>query len=482
MHSSLAPIDQLSKKQRGFVLENSWSDVADRIMTAHVETFASHLAGSCFKVEHLDDRETPCNNNCFIVAPTYSGKTEAGRKVRSFYDQLAQEYQQNRGEELATYHDKLSSWQSRQSGIGKRIRDIESQAELSDDERNQRLDAAEQRKAELMAEKPAEPLTAPSRGGDATFSGIKTSVTVHQNLLLNADEGALFFDQMDQSIMSIINSSFSGEPNKSLRANANSDPILPILTVCVASQRKPFDTFINSKMGRLCIGSGFFDRFGIVYVSAKDLDQAKTYERPDTDTATQIYFSAMRHFFYESIRLGKNGYADRPTLKLTRSGIRAADSASRCIREVVSHYGSFFDDRTYPGRATERMVRMAATDHTFEGAEGDITGEEIENALQRVIWHIHNYYLLFAESEKHYLHEEDAERVADLLARRGRSFPKTQMGSIELELSMTNARVRNAIAHLIKHGQLKQIEKQGSVHFILKHGSHWYDRVLGRGG
>lgn len=471
MTTPLAPVASLSRTCRNFVEEHSWSDVADRLMTAHVSDCATHLTGTRFKVEIPKGKmPRPLNTNSFVVAPAGCGKTDAGELIRRRYDDLVQEHQQSRSEMLESYQDTLIAWQARQSGLNKRIKDIESQDGLSDEERNARLEDVEQRRQQILKEKPAEPSTAPCRGNDFSFAGLKKGIAEHPNLWLNADEGVSVLSHLEERAMALINSGYSGQLHKSLMATGNGNPVIPILTVSIAIQPKPFNQFRDSKMGGTCLGSGFFDRCGFVYVDKEDVAWAKKFETTGPGPATEAYFSAMGHFFGEAIKQGEKGYDTRPVLKVSRRAIPVAERAERCIKAIVEDYAPFFDDLTYPARAYERVIRMAAVDHAFEGAEGDITGEEIENALERVIWHIDNFRLLFDRTEKSYLHLEDADRIAELLFMRGRNrpFPISQMKSMGLELSLSNLRLRNGIACLISEGRLKQIEKSGSVYFKLR--------------
>lgn len=470
MTTPLAPIETLSRTSRLFVQANSWSDVADRLMTAHVSDCATHLTGSCFQVEDPKSKmPRPLNTYSLIVAPPGSGKTDAGEAIRRFYGELVQQHERERGEMLRCYQDKLITWQARQSGLTKRIKQIESYHDMSDEERNERLQDVEQRRQQLLSEEPVEPLTAPCRGNDASFAGMKKRVTENPNLWICVDEGALFFAKQNDATVSLFNSSYSGQPHKSLTANTSSEPVNPILTISIATQRKPLDQFLDSAMGALCLGTGFFNRFAVVYVDADDVACAKKFETAEPGRAAEAYFSTMRHFFKEGVKQGEKGYDLRPILKVSRRATHVAESAERCIRSVVAEYAPFFDELNYPVRAYERMIRMAAVDHAFEGVDGDITAEEIEKALERVIWHIDNFRLLFERTDKSYLHLEDADRIAELLFRRGRNrpFPISQMKSMELELSISNLRLRNGIACLLSEGRLKQIEKAGGVHFKL---------------
>ncbi|WP_083830775.1 DUF3987 domain-containing protein [Herbaspirillum lusitanum] len=471
MTTPLAPVASLSRTPRHFVEEHSWSDVADRLMTAHVSDCATHLTGACFKVEIPKGKmPRPLNTNSFIVAPAGSGKTDAGELILRCYDDLVQEHQQSRSEMLGSYQDNLIAWQARQSGLNKRIKDIESQDGLSDKERNARLEDVEQRRQQLLKEKPVEPATAPCRASDFSFAGIKKGVAKHLNLWIKPDEGFSVLSHLEERGVAIINGGHSGQLYKSLMAAGNGNPVIPIFTVSIAIQPKPFDQFRDSKIGALCLGSGFFDRCGFAYVDNEDVARARKFETTGPGPATEAYLSVMRYFFAEAIKQGEKGYDTRPVLKVSRRAIPVAERAERCIKAVVEDYAPFFDDLTYPARAYERVIRMAAVDHAFEGAEGDITGEEIENALERVIWHIDNFRLLFDRTEKSYLHLEDADRIAELLFMRGRNrpFPISQMKSMELELSLSNLRLRNGIACLINEGRLKQIEKSGGVYFKLR--------------
>ncbi|QNB06016.1 DUF3987 domain-containing protein [Herbaspirillum frisingense] len=471
MSTSLAPVENLSTTLRGYLKEHSWSDSSDRMIAGYVTDFTSHLVSSCISVEEPKSKAiNPCQTGSIIVAPPHSGKTDSARPLHEFYDAEVARHQQKYCEKIDVYFSELSEWKARQSGLSKRIKSIESHPGLSDEERDIQLAELRQRRHRLLGEKPIRPPTSPSRGNDVSLAGIKKSVLTHPSFLLSVDEGAFFFNNLNEGIISICNSSYSGQSHRSLTAHSNGIPVTALLTISVATQRTPFDQFIRSKIGELALGTGFFDRLAVIYVDEADLHQARTYPCTGAGPATEKYFDACRHFFEESVKLGITGCANRQVLKLSARAVHAAASGERYIRKIAGDYAPFFDELAYPGRSFERMIRIAAVSHAFEGVEGDITCEEIENALELVIWHIDNFRMLFDITQKKYLHHEDADRIAELLVMRGsnRPFPISRMKSIELELSMSNLRVRNGITCLLNDGRLKQIEKSGGVHFKLR--------------
>lgn len=471
MSTPLAPVKYLSPTLRGYLKENSWSDASDRMIAAHASDLTSHLVGSCIRVENPKSKAiTPCHTGSMIVAPPHSGKTDSARPLREFYDAEVARHQQKYYEKFDVYQSEISEWQARQSGLSKRIKGIESHPGLSDEERDLQLGEVNRRRQQLLAEQPIRPPTSPSRGNDVSLAGIKKSVLAHPSLLLSVDEGAFFFSNLNEGIISVCNSSHSGQSHRSLTAHSNGIPVTALLTISVATQRTPFDQFMRSKIGELALGTGFFDRLAMIYIDEADLHQARTYPCTGPGPATQKYFDAGRHFFEESVKQGITGCASPQVLKLTTRAVRTAASGECHIRKIVEEHAPFFDELAYPGRSFERMIRIAAVGHAFEGAEGDITCEEVENALEQVIWHIDNFRLLLEPTQKTYLHHEDAERIAELLERRGAwsPFPISQMKSIELQLGLSHTRVRNGVSFLLREKRLTQVQIRGSVYLRLR--------------
>jgi hypothetical protein len=109
-------------------------------------------------------------------------------------------------------------------------------------------------------------------------------------------------------------------------------------------------------------------------------------EPPEAQTALSNFHERLKECLNESLSLDKDGCHEIPTLSFSSQAKLAWVSFFNEIETELSDKWSSIKD--FASKAAENTARLSALLHLFSGNKGEISPEEMEQAIEIIRWHL----------------------------------------------------------------------------------------------
>ena len=134
------------------------------------------------------------------------------------------------------------------------------------------------------------------------------------------------------------------------------------------------------------------------------------------------------------------------------------------IESGLSENGQWSMLKDFASKAAENTARLAALFHLFEGKDGEISAEHVEQAVEIIGWHMQETRrLLTTESSAEPVH--DAQKLISWLIKKQTYITNTR-DLQRLSPLRDKARVNEAVAVLIEHQMMRSMQQDGNQTFL----------------
>lgn len=215
-----------------------------------------------------------------------------------------------------------------------------------------------------------------------------------------------------------------------------------------------------AKNGGISRQSGFLARSLIAYPKSA-MGQRYYQEPPESLSALPEFHKRLTDCLNSSLSLDKAGCHTIPTLNLSSQAKATWVSFFNCVESGLQHSSQWQTIKDFASKAAENLVRLAALFHLFEGREGDISVEQIEQASVIINWHLHETKMILGNQPQNPA-QEDSIRLLQWIIDKG--LTKTTPRHLQ-QYSPLRDKIRRdrAITNLSELNYLKAEKYQGKT-------------------
>ena len=184
----------------------------------------------------------------------------------------------------------------------------------------------------------------------------------------------------------------------------------PCLTLALYSQPAPFKAFLNGK-GEMAHGIGFMGRSFIIAPAATAGYRSVVYSKSASDEVLNSFYD--RCFEILSSHISDDPTKMQPKIELCFSSDAQTrwESAFDNIQADMRPGGLLQNDKDFGAKLADKIARLAALLHFFEGAEGAIPLSTLERAISVATWYSHEFVRFFAKPAELPQEQQDANRL-----------------------------------------------------------------------
>lgn len=184
----------------------------------------------------------------------------------------------------------------------------------------------------------------------------------------------------------------------------------PCLTLVLFSQPTPFAAFLNSK-GEMAHGIGFMGRSFIIAPAATAGYRSVVYSKSASDEVLNDFYG--RCLAILKSHIGDDPTEMRPKIELSFSSEAQArwEAAFDNIQVDMRPGGLLENDKDFGAKLADKIARVAALLHFFEGAEDAIPLSTLERAISICQWYTHEFVRFFAKPVELPEEQQDANRL-----------------------------------------------------------------------
>jgi hypothetical protein len=201
--------------------------------------------------------------------------------------------------------------------------------------------------------------------------------------------------------------------------------------------------------------SGFLARCLLAYPDSS-MGTRFYQEPPEKLHGLKEYEQRITDCLDQSQRLNQAGCINLPTLKMNPQAKHKWVQFFNSIEAGLSSQGQWIEIKDFASKAAENAVRMAALFHLFSGKIGDISAEDIEQAITLMHWYLQEARrLLEPQMENPKL--EDARKLLDWIMERR---PKTTSPREILQFGPMRGKTQRdaALETLIEYQQIRLVK------------------------
>ena len=184
----------------------------------------------------------------------------------------------------------------------------------------------------------------------------------------------------------------------------------PSLTLALFVQPDLFTAFLNGK-GELARAIGFLARCFIIVPPETTGYRSVVYSKPASDEVLDAFFNRCHDILCSHI-------SDDPTEMQPKIELQfASDAQGRWemefdnIQAMMRPGGLLQNDKDFGAKLADKIARLAALLHFFEGAEGAIPLTTLERAISIAQWYAYEFVRYFTKPVKLPQEQEDANRM-----------------------------------------------------------------------
>lgn len=278
-----------------------------------------------------------------------------------------------------------------------------------------------------------------------------------------SDEGGIIIGSQGMQnnttrFVSLLNRLWDGKPFIAHRKTSESFTVANRrLTVSLMIQPLILEQLLF-KSGGISRQGGFLARSLIAYPQ-NTMGKRFYKEPPASLPALHHFHSRIIECLDTSASLDKNGCHELPLLSLNQKAKATWVQFFNSVEAGLGREHHWLSIKDFASKSAENAARLAALFHLFEGKEGQITNEAIEQAIQIIHWHLlETRRVLGTQPES--IDQRNAFRLLQWLI--GKSLSKTNPRYLQQYSPLREKPMRDkAISTLIEHNYLKETLENG---------------------
>lgn len=297
------------------------------------------------------------------------------------------------------------AWHVEKEGILGQIRRISQQGKSTE--------ALRQRLVDVVANEPSLPLLPVLFFEDATQEALASHIAHGwPSSSLWSDEGGIVMgghgmQTNSTKFIALLNRLWDGKAFIAHRKTSKSFTVANRrLTVSLMMQPLILEQML-AKNGGISRQSGFLARSLIAYPKSA-MGHRYYQEPPETLTALPEFHQRLIDCLNTSLSLDKTGCHTIPTLTLSPQAKATWVSFFNRVESGLQHSNQWQTIKDFASKAAENVARLAALFHLFEGREGDIAVEQIEQASEVIYWHLHETKMILGHQPQTPAQEDSA--------------------------------------------------------------------------
>lgn len=345
---------------------------------------ASLCAQGLVEVEKRPGLVSPIGQYFAAILPSGERKTAslqiALAPVRAFSTEAAARHKAALGQ----FEAELAAWRAEERGIQIAIR---RRAENGED-----VEAERDRLREHAQQRPRRPKRLKLIHENVTPTALWTSLAESQpTTSLISDEGQVIISSRALADPGLLNKAWDSGTLVIDRATAGEIVIeKPALTMLLQFQPGVFRSLIDKK-GELLRDSGFFARCFIIAPPPMAGSRFLAYAPETTGDDLRRYHERGTQLL-QMHHLDDNGdLLPRQTLRLSAEAQARWDMEHDQIEGAMQHGGYFYLFRDFASKLADKIARLAALLHYFDGHEGEISRETLDRAIVIAQWFAAEY-------------------------------------------------------------------------------------------
>jgi len=217
---------------------------------------------------------------------------------------------------------------------------------------------------------------------------------------------------------------------------------------------------LASQAQGICRQSGFLARCLIAYPPST-MGNRFYREPPKTIDGLDVYEKHITDCLNYSQDLTREGCINLPTLSFSPAAKHIWVTFFNQVETGLKSQGIWRDINDFASKSAENAARLAALFHLFNGADGDIQAESIEQAIAIIQWHLEETRRLLAPfpAETQY---EDAEKLMNWLL--SKKLRETTPRAIQQSSPVRQRERRdNALSVLVEHDWVRLINRDNQA-------------------
>ena len=349
------------------------------------------------------------------------------------------------------------TWFAEKMGLLSQIR----RSSLNDGDNIQEL---EDQYIEIMAREPAIPLLPELFFEDVTQEALALQIAEGwPSASLWSDEGALVLNghgmqNNTAKFVALLNRLWDGKPFSSHRKTSKNFTVTNRrLTVSLMLQPLILQQML-SKSGGVNRQSGFMAR-SLMAFPESSMGERCYQEPPESQAALSNFHQRLMDCLDKSLILDKHGCHEIPTLHFSSRAKSAWVSFFNEIETELSDKWSSIKD--FASKAAENAARLSALLHLFAGKEGQISHEEMEQAIEIISWHLCETRRIFYSRPKSNQHADAIKLLGWIVEK---AFATTTPRFLQQYSPIREKQRRDhAIRMLIDHHYLNETRSEGKT-------------------
>lgn len=349
----------------------------------------------------LNDLRSPAS--LFLITLAESGER------KSTVDKLLMKPLYRLEEELfETYNLELSSWRNEEATFNTEKKALMSKIK-SDIRRNKDHSTTNERLKALLSTYPKAPIRYKQIFNDATPAALKEYLCGRwRSIGIMSDEAGTIFNGYTLNELPFINKMWDGTTFSVERKSVPEKLIKNArVTLAVMVQPEIFEGFIDRK-GDIAKGIGFFARCLICQPSSTQGFRQITNAVLSSEHLP-IFHERLMEIANRSI--DRNNENERQCLHLSHEAKSRWIDFYNKVESEMGLLGHLSDFKDYASKIAENMARIAALLHHFNGAEGDISLDILEAAIEISAWYVDEYVRIFSKPEALLLVSSEADEL-----------------------------------------------------------------------
>lgn len=355
------------------------------------------------------------------------------------------------------------AWLAQRKSILKQIQ----RAALSD---QYDISSLNERFLEITESEPSIPLLPELYFEDATQEAIVSHLSQGwPSASLWSDEGGIVFSSHGMQnnaakFVSMLNRLWDGKTFTTHRKTSENFTIENRrLTVSLMLQPIILQQLIN-KSGGISRQSGFLARSLIAYPSSAMGD--RFYQEPPESLSMLVHFhDRLTECLDSSLTLDKSGCGEIPLLQFSPQAKANWVSFFNFIESGLQKSSQWQMIKDFASKAAENVARLSALFHLFEGKEGDVSCESLEQAIQIIHWHLLEARRIL-NSQPQSSEQEDAIKLFQWIS--GKELKEVTARYLQQYGPIRDKTKRdNAILALIENGYLKEVKLEGKAALLV---------------
>ena len=319
---------------------------------------------------------------------------------------------------------------------------------------------------ELVANEPDVPLLPVLFFEDATQEALASHIAHGwPSASLWSDEGGIVMgghgmQQNATKFIALLNRLWDGKAFIAHRKTTKSFTVANRrLTVSLMMQPLILEQML-AKNGGISRQSGFLARSLVAY--PKSSMGARYYQEPPESLASLPEFhNRLLECLNSSLAIDKNGCHNLPTLTLSHQAKINWVSFFNKIETGLKSANQWLSIKDFASKSAENVARLAALFHLFDGKEGEISAEYIDNAAEIIYWHLLETKIILGENPQT-IQQQDALRLLQWI--RDKGLTETSPRHLQQYGPIREKKCRDrAVQILSEHHCLKETRRDGKT-------------------